>query len=172
MDHEILYEGKYLRLLRTGHWEYTERVAISGIVGIVAVTPEGNLLLVEQFRPPVHASVIELPAGLAGDHPGAAEEELADAARRELLEETGYAAETMTLLTAGPPSAGTTSEVITLFRADGLTREHAGGGDATETITVHEVPLADVPAWLATRRQAGAQLDLRIYTGLWFLAQG
>jgi ADP-ribose pyrophosphatase len=172
MDREILYDGKYLRLMRTGHWEYAERVGICGIVGIVAVTPEGALLLVEQHRPPVHAPVIELPAGLAGDHPGTDNEALADAAARELLEETGYAAETMTLLTAGPPSAGTTSEVITLFRADGLRRAGDGGGDHTESITVHAVPLPEVPAWLEARRQAGALIDQRIYTGLWFLAQG
>ena len=57
---------------------------------LVAVTPEGRLLLIEQYRPPVDRVVIELPAGLVGDLPGTENEPLAVGARRELVEETGY----------------------------------------------------------------------------------
>ena len=53
-------------------------------VGIVAVTSDGRLLLVEQFRIPVGKNVIELPAGLVGDLPGQEEESLKLAAQREL----------------------------------------------------------------------------------------
>ena len=42
---------------------------IGGIVGVVALTPEHNVVLVEQYRVPVGARVVELPAGLAGDTP-------------------------------------------------------------------------------------------------------
>ena len=52
-----------------------------------------KLLLVEQYRIPVHAQTIELPAGIIGDEPGgSADEAHAEAARRELIEETGYEA--------------------------------------------------------------------------------
>lgn len=164
-----LCTGKFMQLVRRGHWEFTERLHICGIVGIVAVTVEGKLLLVEQFRPAVNARVIELPAGLAGDIAGSECEDLADAARRELEEETGYTAERITFLTEGPPSSGITSEVITLFRANGLRKIGHGGGDHTEDITVHEVPLGEVHPWLEARRQQGTMLDMRIYTGLYFL---
>ena len=90
---ETLAEGRFLRLVRRGKWEYATRKGVSGIVGIVAVTDDGRLVLVEQDRPPVGKRVIELPAGLAGDVSGQEDEELASAARRELLEETGYAAD-------------------------------------------------------------------------------
>ena len=46
----------------------------------------------EQFRKPVTARVIEIPAGLVGDEKEYREETLADSARRELLEETGFQA--------------------------------------------------------------------------------
>jgi ADP-ribose pyrophosphatase len=168
-DTDLLYEGRFLRFLRRGRWEFVARRDLRGIVGIVAVTPEGNLLLVEQFRQAVEVSVIELPAGLAGDVPGEEEEELATAARRELLEETGYTAARMTFLCEGPPSAGVTNEVITLFLAEGLEKVADGGGDETEAITVHAIPLAEVPNWLDSRRREGIMVDLRIYTALFFL---
>jgi ADP-ribose pyrophosphatase len=166
---ELLCEGRFLRFMRRGRWEYVERRQLTGIVGIVAVTPAGELLLVEQFREAVRNNVIELPAGLAGDVPGEEGEALENAAQRELLEETGYAAETMTFLCEGPPTAGVTNEVITLFLADGLRQVGEGGGDASEAITVHAVPLSSVTSWLEERRAAGIMVDLRIYTGLYFL---
>src|SRR5215831_1758390 len=62
-----LCAGKYLVLIREGHWEYAERVNAKGAAIIVAVTDEQKLLLVEQYRIPVHARTIELPAGIIGD---------------------------------------------------------------------------------------------------------
>ena len=89
---QVLGQGKYLRLLVKGTWEYTERVGVSGIVGIVPVTDAGELVMVEQFRMPLGRRVVELPAGLAGDIEGQRDEALESAAARELEEETGYRA--------------------------------------------------------------------------------
>src|SRR4051812_35310547 len=150
---ELLYPGKHVHFVKLGNWEFADRPAISGIVVIAALTPEGEVLLVEQFRPPVGKNVIELPAGLAGDIAGSEKEELAEAARRELLEETGYEAAEMILLTEGPPSAGITSEVVTFFRAEGLVCKGTGGGDASENILLHKVPLAEANAWLDNQRR-------------------
>jgi ADP-ribose pyrophosphatase len=162
-------DGKRVRLVRRGDWEYVTRRSVSGIVAIVAVTDDRKLVLVEQFRPPVGKPVIELPAGLAGDEAGHEQEDLADAARRELLEETGYEASQMTFLAEGVPSAGITDEIITLFRATGLKKTGKGEGDGSEQITLHEVAVDGVPAWLEGQRKAGRLVDLKVYSGLCFL---
>ena len=167
-DVEILCDGKYIQLVRQDIWEFTRRKNVSGIVGIVAVTDDGKLVLVEQHRPPVGARVIELPAGLAGDDKEHVDEDLADAARRELLEETGYEARSVERVAAGAASAGMTNEVMTLFRATGLKKTGSGEGDGTEDITLHEVPLRDVRGWLAEQERRGRLVDLKVYTGLYF----
>jgi ADP-ribose pyrophosphatase len=163
-----LAEGKHIRLVEENGWEYAERVQATGIAVIVAVTPEARLLLVEQYRRPVKSRVIELPAGLAGDLAGHEAEDLAEAARRELMEETGYEAETMVALTAGPPTAGLATEIVTFFRASGLKKTGPGGGDATEGIVVHEIAVAEVEAWLRDRAKTGCLIDPKVYAGLYF----
>ena len=98
----ILADGKHLRFVRRSGWEYVERKGVTGIVGIVAVTDDRKLLLVEQYRTPVNQRVIEIPAGLVGDEAAMEEESQIAAARRELLEETGYYAESLSPLASGP----------------------------------------------------------------------
>ena len=110
-----LYKGKYLALVKEGNWEYADRVGATGGAIIVAVTPEQKLLVVEQHRIPVHARTIELPAGITGDE--GENESDAEAAKRELLEETGYEADKIEPLTTGPASSGLTFETVTLFLA-------------------------------------------------------
>jgi ADP-ribose pyrophosphatase len=168
-DVQTLYEGKHVRLVRRGKWEYATRPNASGIVAIVAVTEEGKLLLVEQPRTAVGRNVIELPAGLAGDVAGQEGEDLANAARRELLEETGYEAAEMRAVAEGTPSAGITDEVITLYRATGLKKTGLGEGDGSEQITLHEIELDRVERWLESQRAAGKLIDLKVYAGLSFV---
>jgi len=163
-----LAAGRHLRFVCRDGWEFVERPGVHGIVVVVAVTPQARLLLVEQWREPVGADVLELPAGLAGDGADAAGEPLEEAARRELVEETGWDAAEVDRLTAGPPSAGVTSEIVTFFRARGLTRTGAGGGVEGEAITVHEVPLAEVDAWISAREATGVLVDPKVWAGAWF----
>jgi ADP-ribose pyrophosphatase len=167
----LLGEGKYLRLWDRDGWEYVERHSVRGIVAIIAITDDRRLVLVEQLRPALDARVIELPAGLVGDLAGAEHEDLAMAARRELLEETGYAAERMELIFHGPLSSGLSSSLITFYRAYGLKKVHAGGGDETEDIVVHEVPLAEADVWLAAQRARGYHVDPRLYVALYLAAR-
>lgn len=169
---EVLGRGRFLRLVRRRDWEMVERAGVREIVVLVAVTPAGELLLVEQYREPVAGAVIELPAGLVGDEPGQEAEALEEAARRELLEETGWECAAVERLSAGPPSSGLSSEVVTLLRATGLVRRTAGGGAGDERITVHAVPLAAVPAWLREREAGGTLVDPKVWAGLWFAAAG
>lgn len=165
---EILHQGRVINLVRRGTWEYASRRNVRGVVGIIAVTPEGKLLLVEQFRPPLNANTIELPAGLAGDHPGAEDEETATAARRELEEETGYTCSSMECVASGAASAGLCDEILTLYIAHGLRKVHDGPTDDSEKITLHEIPLADVEAFIRQQRQAGKQIDLKLFSALYF----
>lgn len=167
-----LCTGQFLALIKEGHWEYAHRPNASGAAIIVAVTEAQTLLLVEQYRIPVHARTIELPAGITGDEPGSSDESQVEAARRELLEETGYEAEHLEVLMHGPASAGLGSEVLTLFRASKLRRVGAGGGVAQENITVHEVPLAEVHAWLEAKAKSGVLVDPKVYAGLYFIGRG
>jgi ADP-ribose pyrophosphatase len=164
----VLAEGRFARLVAQDGWEWVERTNVAGAVVIVAVTEDGRLILVQQYRIPMAQPVIEMPAGLAGDLAGSEQEELAEAARRELLEETGYEAAQMEYLAAGPASAGLSNEVYTLFLAARARRVGPGGGDSAENIQVHLVPLDEVPQWLEERRRQGLLVDPRIYAGLFF----
>ena len=166
-----LSTGKFLSLVKEGRWEYVDRIGANGAAIIVAVTDGQKLLLVEQYRIPVHARTIELPAGIIGDEPGGCDESHAEAAKRELLEETGHSAERIETLTTGPASSGLTSEVVTLLRASGLKRVSAGGGVGHENITVHEVPLKEVHDWLAAKASAGLLIEPKVYAGLYFIGR-
>jgi ADP-ribose pyrophosphatase len=167
----ILFTGKFLALAKEGRWEYAERINATGAAVIVAVNEERKLILVEQYRIPVHARTIELPAGIIGDEPGSANEAIAEAARRELIEETGYEAGQIEILTHGPTSSGLTSETLTFLRATKLRRVGVGGGVAHEEIIVHEVPLTEVHAWLEAKAKSGLLVDPKVYAGLYFIGR-
>lgn len=138
-------------------------------MAIVAVTDDARLILVEQERPAIGGRAIELPAGMVGDRVEFEGEAMAVAAERELLEETGYAAEQMEFLTQGPPSPGAISEQIAFFRAKGLRKVAEGGGDESEDITVHEVEISDVPGFLRAQEEAGLVVDSKVWAGLYFV---
>lgn len=164
-----LHAGRFLELVADERWEFVRRRNATAVVGIVAVTPADELLLVEQHRRPVGAPVIELPAGLVGDDD--AGEDLLVAAARELVEETGWEPSACRILSRGPSSAGLTSEIITLVRAEGLRRVSDGGGVAGENITVHAIPLAGIVDWLAECARNGVLIDHKIHAGLWWIGQ-
>lgn len=165
----LLGEGRFLRLVRRAGWEYVERARPVGSVFIAAVTDDRHLILTIEDRIPVNAPVVGLPAGLVGDEPGTEGEPPEAAVRRELIEEAGYAADHVEILSRGPTSPGMTDEVIALALATGLTRVGPGGGRAAESITTHPVPLAEVDAWLAARVAEGALIDPKVYACLYFL---
>jgi len=160
-----LGEGRFLRLLRRGRWEFVERTNAHAVVAMLAITKGNEILIVEQYRPAVRRRVIELPAGLVGDVDG--DTDLVRAARRELVEETGFRARALERLVELPSSAGLTSETTVLYRCTGLRRVGEGGGDETENITVHAVPLDRAAAWLARRVRRGALVDAKVYAGLY-----
>jgi ADP-ribose pyrophosphatase len=156
---DVMWEGKYVRVLKRGRWEYTSRVGDVRAVVILAEF-EGNVILIEQPRVAVGGRCLELPAGLVGDeNPGASVE---DTAVKELEEETGFTAERVERLGEFHASPGMLSEGFTLVRACGVIRSGDGGGTEHEDIKVHLVPRADIPSFVEQKRAEGFAIDVKL----------
>lgn len=162
MSAKRVFEGKHVIVLSQGDWEFVERKTAKEAVAIVAVTDDDRLILTEQFRVPVDARVIDLPAGLIEEF------DAEETARRELEEETGFICDRVDLLATAPTSPGITSEIVHFYRARKVRRQGKGGGVGGEDITVHDVPLRDVERWL---RSKDAMVDTKIWAGLHFALQ-
>ncbi len=156
---EVAWSGRFIEARRHGTWEYVSRTREVTAAVILAVD-EGHVILVEQYRVPVGAMSIELPAGLVGDED--AGETIEAAAARELEEETGYRAGRIVALGRFYASPGMSSEYFTLLRAEALTRVGDGGGVEGEDILVHRVPLAEIPAFVAAKRAHGCEVDVKL----------
>lgn len=142
---KTVYEGRLITVrvddvqLTDGRRTRREVVEHPGAVGIVAMNPAGNVLLIEQYRYAVGRTLLEIPAGTleAGESPEAT-------AQRELLEETGYQAGTLTEIDRFFVSPGWANEEIVLFRAGALTfAGHAPDHD--EILQVVEIEPARIP---------------------------
>jgi ADP-ribose pyrophosphatase len=170
-DAQTVWSGRYIQVKVDGRWEYVLRTRSIGAAVILAID-DGHVVLVEQYRVPLGANCLELPAGLVGDE--SAGEAIVDAALRELEEETGYTADGMEVIGKFASSPGMVGETFTLVRAKAVRRIADGGGTGEENITVHRVALAEVPAFIAARRAAGVMIDVRLLTllGSSILADG
>jgi ADP-ribose pyrophosphatase len=156
---EIMWQGRFITAKRRGKWEYVSRAR--GIkAAVILAVQDGHVLLVEQYRVPLGANCIELPAGLIGDHDVG--EDVLTSAARELEEETGYRAESLEIIGEFFSSPGMVSESFTLVRASGLTKVSDGGGVEGEDITVHRVALADVPEFVQQKRAKGCVVDVKL----------
>ena len=150
MTAETVWDGKFIKVIKDGSWEYVARAR-----GIAAA-----VILVEQDRVPLGKRCLELPAGLVGDETEG--EGIHTSAARELEEETGYAAATIETIGFFHSSPGMVSEGFTLVRASGLTQVSAGGGVEGENITVHRVPLGEIAAFVAAKRAEGVAIDVKM----------
>ncbi len=132
-ERRVIYRGKILSLvLEEGRWEIVEH---KDAVAVLAVR-DGRVLMVEQYRPAIRRTTLELPAGLI--EPG---ESPPEAARRELMEEAGYDAELKELFSFHS-SPGFTDERITLFEAARL-EPRRRPPDPGETLRVRWVPVEE-----------------------------
>lgn len=156
---EIVWQGNFVTAKRKGKWEFVSRSR--GIkAAVILAVEEGHVLLAEQYRVPLGRNCIELPAGLIGDETEG--EDPLEAAGRELEEETGYRAAKLESLGEFYSSPGMVSESFTLVRASELTKVGEGGGTDGENITVHRVAIADLQAFLETKRAENVGVDVRL----------
>jgi ADP-ribose pyrophosphatase len=156
---EVMCEGRFVRLVKRGKWEFASRARNINAVVIIA-EHDGKVILVDQPRVPLGARCVELPAGLVGDEdPNATVEATAI---KELEEETGFTAERIELLGEFYASPGMVSESFTLVRAHGVRRIGEGGGDDNEDINVHLVARADIPNFLEQKRAEGFGIDVTL----------
>jgi len=164
---KVVWRGKFMSaveityrdargVLRT--WEALERLGIGGIVVMVAVTPSGNVILEKQFRPPVGRDVLELPAGLVEP-----DESMEVAAKRELIEETGWSAGKLEFLAEGPISTGASTEALRAYLCTDLDYVGKNGGDDNEIIEVIEVPIGHAQEYLRTAQLKGTLIDLKVF---------
>jgi ADP-ribose pyrophosphatase len=150
----INYEGKYLKFIsryyslddRETTWEFVTRTNVyhSGAVVIVALTEERELILEKNWRIPIESYVIQFPAGLT-DREGESEEE---AARRELLEETGYLANRLIPIVTTPECSVLTPTKVRHFLAPDVKYVGNECRDDLEKIEVLKVPVSDLSSFL------------------------
>ncbi len=155
-----VWSGRFIAAHVEGTWEYVTRTRGIGAAVILAVDETRHVLLVEQYRVPLHAWCLELPAGLVGD--GVAGEPPEASAARELEEETGWRAGRLESLGRFASSPGMVGETFELFRAHDLTQVGKGGGVDGENIVVHRIALDDLPAFVAAKRADGCQIDVKL----------
>jgi 8-oxo-dGTP pyrophosphatase MutT (NUDIX family) len=114
-------------------------------VNVVALTADDQVVLIRQYRHGIGAVHWEIPAGTTDPEDTSME----SAARRELLEETGYRGGTWSLLMTLSANPALQNNLTYTFLAEGVTPGPASP-DASEDIRVHLVPVADVERLLET----------------------
>jgi ADP-ribose pyrophosphatase len=163
LSSDELIDGELLHVFRdrvrtpSGHESVREWIRHPGAAAVVPLFADGTTLLVRQFRYPTGRTFLELPAGKRdGDSPPE------QTARRELMEETGYSAQTWTALGPLLPGIGYSSEAIWFFLAEDLAREGDQQLEAGEAVQPVRLPFAEA----AARAQRGDLGDMKTVAGL------
>ncbi len=161
---EEVFSGNLLRVRRDvvrlpdGRQGVREYIRHPGAVAIVALTDDGGVLLERQHRYPLGRDFVEIPAGKLEP-----EEAHLDTAKRELLEETGYAAAQWTRLGLVHNAIAYSDEGIELWLATGL-EMHGAKLDDGEFLEVFTLPFEDALAMAADGRIS----DVKTIIGLFW----
>ena len=160
---EDVYSGKFLHLkkdmvrLPDGNTTYREYLIHPGAVAIMPVLSDGRILLERQFRYPVDAAMIEIPAGKLelGEDPLLC-------AQRELLEETGYSAKSWEFLGRIHPVISYSTEIIDIYLAKDLTMGDRSL-DEGEFLDVFAATLDEMHEWIAEGKITDVKTIISVY---------
>jgi ADP-ribose pyrophosphatase len=142
---EQIFKGKIISVqvdeveLPNGKLSKREIVRHPGAVGLIALTDDNKIVMVEQFRKPLERSLLEIPAGKLepGENPDVT-------AERELEEETGYRAGNMEYISSFYTSPGFANEIIHLYLATELEKvENPAEADDDEFVELVELSLEE-----------------------------
>jgi ADP-ribose pyrophosphatase len=144
LDRQLKYTGTILKIyedtvLANGHEAHWDFIHHDGAAAVVAVTEEGKLLMVRQFRNALNRETLEIPAGKLDDP----NEPKIQCAYRELEEETGYRCENLEYLMSMNTTVAFCDEAIDIFLARDLIPSHQHL-DEDELIYVEEWTLEDL----------------------------
>lgn len=168
IDGEVLYEGRIVTLrvdrvcLPSGKEARREVVEHAPAAVILAENTAGELLFIRQFRYPIGKVILEIPAGLVeeGENP-------AEAAVRELQEETGWKPGRIKEVFRFYPAVGFCNEELILYHATDLTASKLAE-DPDECIEPQFLPLSRVRELLDAKEICDGKTLLAVY---WYLAQ-
>lgn len=166
LDSTPIYEGRVVNLhlqtvkLPNGEQSKREIIKHSGAAAVVPLLPDGQVILIRQFRKPFDKVIWEIPAGTLEK-----DEDPQNAAHRELQEEIGYAPEDLIKLGGISVAPGYTSEFIHIYLADKI-RKSELEGDVDEFIDMYTMPLSKALEMVYN----GEITDAKTVTGL-LLAQ-
>lgn len=164
---EQVFDGVLLNVHRDtvrlpdGKQGVREYIRHPGAVVVIAQLPDGHLIFERQFRYPCGRVFIELPAGKID-----AGEDIERCARRELLEETGYVADSWRHLGVMHPCIGYSDERIEIFLASGLRHEGASLDDG-EYLEIFPMSLDEAEAAVLD----GRITDAKTVTALFWAAK-
>lgn len=146
VDKKQIFQGRFISIWSTvfldklGKQQVWEWIKKRDVVVVFPITADNKVILIKSYRVPLEKYVIELPAGLLDKH----DENVEDAAQRELMEEVGFRAEKLLALPPTPYAAGSSNNLSHHFIATGLTKISQDQGDVTEDITVLEIPIHEL----------------------------
>ena len=153
LEREEIFDGRILHVVRdrvelpNGHRSVREMIDHVGAVCVLPITEDGMVYVERQYRYPLGRVITEVPAGKLDSD----EEDILEAAKRELHEETGLTADSWTHLGLFYPAAAYCNEVITLYLARDL-HQAAQELDEDEFLDVVKLPFAELVDQVMTGR--------------------
>ena len=165
---KVSYKGKFLHVVsrhftsslgKGSVWEYIKRPNSTQSLVIFAITKKNEVILIKNFRWPRMENVLEVPAGMQEKNDNSP----IKAARRELLEETGYVAGKMELIMRVPLLAGLMSDDTLVYLASDAHKISEQSLDPEEDIEVILVPIKELASYLEKTRIVTSSMIWAVY---------